>query len=66
MGGKRGKRSRLGRPPVPPEEKVTATLLIRLLPEEARRLRALAKREGLGVGQYVREVVRRHLKRSER
>ncbi|MCC6642426.1 MAG: hypothetical protein IT386_14795 [Deltaproteobacteria bacterium] len=62
----RKRRRRAGRPPLPPKERHDATLLIRLRPEELGRLRALAESAEQGVGQYARDVLRRHLRRAVR
>jgi len=59
-----GPRVGAGRPPLPPNERQDATILVRLLPRELERLRALAAEASLGAGQYVREVLRRHLARA--
>jgi len=55
---------RAGRPPLPPDERQNAAILVRLLPRELKELRALAADAGMGAGQYAREAVRRHLVRN--
>lgn len=52
--------------PLAPKDRHDATLLIRLRPEELGALRALADNAEQGVGQYARDVLRRHLRRAVR
>ena len=51
--------ARLGRPPVPPDERRTVRVPVRLTEDEARDLRAYAEREGVTVAEAVREAALR-------
>lgn len=45
---------KLGRPPLPPGEALTATFTVRLRPEEKRRFEDVAKKAGLSLTQWAR------------
>jgi hypothetical protein len=59
-----GKRPGAGRKKLPDAERHDVQLLIKMRPAEAEALRKLAEDAGVGPGVYVRELVRRHLKRG--
>jgi len=60
-----GARKGAGRKPLPAGERQNVALLVRMRPEEVRRLHELAARAGEWPGAYVREIIRRHLRRVE-
>lgn len=51
--------TRLGRPPVPPDERRTVRIPVRLTKREARDLRAYAERYGVTLAEAVREAALR-------
>ena len=51
--------ARLGRPPVPPDERRTVRVVTRCTEDEARDLRAYALREGTTLAEAVREAALR-------
>jgi hypothetical protein len=66
MASKRGgKRRGAGRPSLAAEERLEATVLLRLTAAERRDLRRIAEAAGTTVGVYCRSVVRRHLKAKQ-
>jgi hypothetical protein len=50
---------RMGRPPVPPEERRTHRLMVRLSDAELSDLRAWAERQGVAVAEAVRDAALR-------
>ena len=51
--------ARLGRPPVPPDERRKVRVALRCTEDEARDLRAYALREGVTLAEAVREAALR-------
>lgn len=51
--------ARMGRPPVPPDERRTVRVEVRCSEDEARDLRAYAEREGVHLAEAVREAALR-------
>ena len=51
--------TRLGRPPVPPDERREVRVVLRCTEDEARDLRAYAERERVTVAEAVREAALR-------
>jgi len=59
-----GIRAGAGRPKLQAGQRQDAGLLLRLRPAELKALKKLAREQGLTVGVYAREVLRRDLKRQ--
>jgi len=49
----RTKKTKMGRPPKPPAEKMSHRVCVRLTPEQYRRLRDEAKKAGLSISAYI-------------